>query len=158
MFCKSLSAVLLAQGLAGAMLLNGAQQANAGQWGCEVLLCAASSDPSWRGISACHPPMNRLISAMGRPGFSWPTCPEAGTGRPGFERYDDCPSGWSIGGRRQEADICTQTVNGCGNWHWGRENCVQTVTMPRPLRSKPYYFDITSQDGAVSRHWFALAR
>ena len=55
--------------------------AAASEWGCEVLLCASSSNPSWRGVPACHPPMNRLISAMKKPGFDWPTCPEAGTGR-----------------------------------------------------------------------------
>ena len=67
--------------------------ATASEWGCEVLLCASSSNPSWRGVSACHPPMNRLISAMKKPGFDWPTCPEAGTGSPGHERYADCPEG-----------------------------------------------------------------
>lgn len=50
----------------------------ASEWGCEVLLCASSSNPSWRGVPACHLPMYRLISAMKRPGFSWPTCPEGG--------------------------------------------------------------------------------
>ena len=49
----------------------------ASEWGCEVLLCASSSNPSWRGVPACHPPMNRLISAMKKPGFDWPTCHEA---------------------------------------------------------------------------------
>ena len=33
--------------------------AQASEWGCEVLLCASSSNPSWRGVPACHPPMNR---------------------------------------------------------------------------------------------------
>ena len=65
-------------------------RAEASEWGCEVLLCASSSNPSWRGVPACHAPMYRLISAMGNWGFSWPTCPEAGTGKPGYEAYDDC--------------------------------------------------------------------
>ena len=46
--------------------------AAASEWGCEVLLCASSSNPSWRGVPACHPPMTRLISAMKKPGFHWP--------------------------------------------------------------------------------------
>lgn len=45
----------------------------ASEWGCEVLLCASSSNPSWRGVPACRPPMYRLISAMKGWGFSWPT-------------------------------------------------------------------------------------
>lgn len=78
--------------------------AAASEWGCEVLLCASSSNPSWRGVSACHPPMNRLISAMKKPGFDWPTCPEAGTGSPGHERYADCPEGYRVGSRGAAMD------------------------------------------------------
>lgn len=69
--------------------------ADASEWGCEVLLCAASSNPSWRGVESCHPPMEKLISAMKKPGFSWPTCPEGGAGSPGYERYAECPTGWT---------------------------------------------------------------
>jgi hypothetical protein len=65
----------------------------ASEWGFEVLLCAASSNSSWRSVSACHAPMSRLISAMNDWGFKWPTCPEAGTGRPGYERFAACPAG-----------------------------------------------------------------
>src|SRR6478735_5267175 len=74
--------------------------ATASDWGCEVLLCAASSNPSWRGVASCHPPMKRLISAMKKPGFDWPTCPAAGTGSPGFERYAACPKGYQVGSRQ----------------------------------------------------------
>ena len=136
----------------------------ASQWGCEILLCASSSDPSWRGVPACHPPMYRLISAMRRTGFSWPTCPEAGTGRPGYERYDECPAGWNVGysehdrGGRQEADLCIQVRNTCsGRFDW-RDDCQQTVSMPRPLRENPYYFDIEHDDGGSTRHWFNLRK
>jgi hypothetical protein len=135
----------------------------ASEWGCEVLLCASSSEPSWRSIPACHPPMHRLISAMNGWGFSWPTCPEAGTGKPGYEAYDDCPAGWSAvssyedqGGRPQE--ICVQVRNICNSRSGGRDGCEQTVTMPRPLRQDPYYFDIRHDDGNVTRHWFSLTR
>lgn len=72
-----------------------ATPAKASEWGCEVLLCAASSHPSWRGVDTCHPPMERLISAMKKPGFSWPTCPEGGAGKPGYEKYAECPAGWT---------------------------------------------------------------
>ena len=63
--------------LAAATWLSSPDRAEASEWGCEVLLCASSSNPSWRGVPACHPPMYRLISAMKGWGFSWPTCPEA---------------------------------------------------------------------------------
>lgn len=145
--------------------------AAAGEWGCEVLLCASSSNPSWRGVSACHPPMNRLISAMKKPGFDWPTCPEAGTGSPGHERYADCPEGYQVGSRSDrnsfagKGDLCVKTVNFCqGNAHGSyisdrQRGCIQTVTMPRPLRSEPYYFDIKNDtSGQTQRHWFSLNR
>lgn len=149
--------------LSAAGWLSLADNADASEWGCEVLLCASSSNPSWRGVPACQPPMNRLISAMRGWNFSWPTCPEAGTGKPGYERYADCPSGWNVdysdrdrGGT--QADICVQVRNTCPRGFGGAEDCRQTATMPRPTREDPYYFDIRSDDGNVTRHWFNLTR
>ncbi|MCO5073820.1 MAG: hypothetical protein M9944_21715 [Rhizobiaceae bacterium] len=138
-----------------------ADRAEASEWGCEVLLCASSSDPSWRGVPACHPPMYRLISAMGSWGFSWPTCPEAGTGKPGYEAYDECPAGWSDGSSHQDRgggrdDLCVQVRNICPSGFGRRDGCEQTVTAPRPIRDDPYYFDISADDGKVTRGWFNL--
>ena len=160
---------LLALGLtAAANILPGA--ANASEWGCEVLLCAASSDPSWRGVPACRPPMHRLISAMKRAGFSWPTCPEAGAGRPGHEQFEACPAGWAETSDpnqdRQNGlkSHCARTVNFCREGrriHFGRdgEGCTRTEILARALRDDPYYFDIKDDtDGAVSRHWFNLRK
>lgn len=135
----------------------------ASELGCEVLLCASSSNPSWRGVPACHPPMYRLISAMRGWGFSWPTCPEAGTGKPGYEAYDECPAGWSVGSSNQDhgarqPDLCVQVRNSCPSGFGGRDGCEQTFTMSRPLRDDPYYFDITAGDGKVTRHWFNLRK
>lgn len=140
-----------------------ANPSKAGEWGCEVLLCASSSDPSWRGVPACHPPMNRLISAMGKWGFSWPACPEVGTGKPGYEAHDDCPDGWNVASSNQDhggrqGDLCVQVRNTCPSDFGGRDGCEQIVTMPRPLREEPYYFDIRHDDGNVTRHWFNLRR
>jgi hypothetical protein len=138
------------------------EEVAASEWGCEVLLCASSSNPSWRGVPACHPPMNRLISAMYDWGFSWPTCPEAGTGRPGYERYAECPDGWSVGysdngrGGRGEPNLCTQTRDTCGAPFSWRDDCRQTVSMARPVRQEPYFFEIRHDDGQVTRHWFSL--
>lgn len=95
----------------------------ADEWGCEVLLCAASSDPSWHSVPECHPPMDRLISEMKKPGFSWPTCPEGGAGKPEYEPFAECPAGWSPtsgedgrdGFARSEMSRCTRTMTDCRN-------------------------------------------
>jgi hypothetical protein len=107
--------------LVGIVSLAQLRGAKASEWGCEVLLCAASSNPSWRSVAECHSPMERLIDAMKRPGFSWPTCPEGGSGQPGYEQYADCPAGWSAVaapdkyGRSNSATLsqCTRTASSC---------------------------------------------
>ncbi len=146
-----------------------ASPVSADEWGCEVLLCASSSNPSWRGVPSCHPPMTRLISAMKKPDFKWPICEEAGTGSPGHERYEECPAGYQVGSSQDRhgfaggRDLCIKTVDMCqGNVH-GRYNsdrqqgCIQTISIPRPLRSEPYYFDIKNDtSGQTERHWFEL--
>lgn len=149
--------------IAAAAWIGFPDRAAASHWGCEVLLCASSSNPSWQDVKACHPPMNRLISAMRRPGFSWPTCPEAGTGRPGYEAYGDCPAGWTIGHSshkrgRDQSDLCVQTRNNCPSGIRRQDDCLETDTIPRPPRADPYFFDIRHKDGAVTRHWFSLRR
>lgn len=144
-------------------------EATASEWGCEVLLCASSSNPSWRGVSACNPPMTKLIAAMQLPGFDWPTCPEAGTGSPGYRAYDQCPAGYSLShsmlrnGINPEPDLCTKTENICTNAQhdiaaYNRDSsCIQTISIPRPRRSEPYYFDIKNDtSGRTERHWFEL--
>lgn len=145
--------------------LSLADRTDASEWGCEVLLCASSSNPAWRGVPACHPPMYRLISAMSKRGFSWPTCPEAGTGRPGYDAYEECPAGWSIGsidtdrGHRKAPNLCIRVTATCGKGYIGRgRECRRTVAMVRPLRESPYYFDIPSKDGKTERHWFGLRK
>ncbi len=135
----------------------------ASEWGCKILLCASSSNPSWRGVPACHPPMYKLISAMKWPGFSWPTCPGGGAGKPGHERYADCPAGWVVtaqpnGDRRSNRKShCARTVNQCGGGpkvRSGRdgESCTRTEVVARGLRQDLHYFDIKNDtDGSVSR-------
>ncbi|WP_104827093.1 hypothetical protein [Rhizobium sp. NXC24] len=160
--------------------------AEASEWGCEVLLCAASDNPSWHGVESCHPPMERLISAMKRPGFSWPTCPEGGAGKPGFERYADCPAGWVPTeadqdfnhGRSDELSRCMRTVNACKAKAFQRyrddgrtqitkdgvtrvysdsSSCEYREYTARPLRDQPYYFDIESSGKETTeRHYFDL--
>ncbi|QCM13753.1 hypothetical protein CFBP6625_25440 (plasmid) [Agrobacterium tumefaciens] len=128
-------------------------------WGCHVLLCAASSAPSWQGVPSCVPPMTRLIAAMKLPGFSWPTCPQAGTGAPGHEPFEECPTGYKV----YEPD----DGNGKGSPAWckkpdicsGRGSdaiCKTGEIVPRPIRQDPYYFDIRNSEGQSNRHWFNL--
>jgi hypothetical protein len=161
---------------------------NASEWGCEVLLCAASDNPSWQGVQSCHPPMERLVSAMKRLGFSWPTCPEGGAGKPGYHKYDACPAGWlpsageqaSDQGRSNELSKCSRTVDRCdrrfrrersqdgsrvvvdGNVirvYSGYNTCRYIEFSPRPLRGKPYYFDIRDNDNRKkTRHFFNLQK
>ena len=156
----------------------------ADEWGCEVLLCAAADNPNWHGVESCHPPMERLMSEMKKPGFSWPTCKEGGAGKPGYDRYADCPAGWSPARAGQagkpahgsELSQCSQNIKicGAGRGKWtenGSETlasgvtrfydeysgCIVRETMARPLRDKPYYFDIHSEyDGTSERHYFDL--
>lgn len=67
----------IAAGVA-ALAMTPAARAQDASWGCQILLCAASKNPSWQGVGYCVPPMQKLISAMKKPGFSWPICEEAG--------------------------------------------------------------------------------
>lgn len=132
------------------------------EFGCKVLLCAASENPSWRGVPYCVPVMAKLYSMMKAWSFTWPVCLTAGTGGPGYEPYDDCPQGWQanvidagsssgalyIGVHGSGQHVCqryTQSFFGCndgnkGSVISGNASCLQTI--PRPLRAEPYYFDI----------------
>ncbi|KAA0693755.1 hypothetical protein DTW90_25635 [Neorhizobium sp. P12A] len=160
----------------------------ASEWGCEVLLCAASDNPAWQAVATCRPPMERLIDAMKQPGFSWPTCPEGGAGKPGYDRYADCPAGWTpsvadVDSDHGSSDLsrCRRVVDQCarGAARAGRDgadgrivddagitraysqydSCHVVETMARPLRDKPYFFDIEEQDGSGSaRQYFSLDR
>ncbi|RUW75115.1 MAG: hypothetical protein E5V66_13965 [Mesorhizobium sp.] len=67
-------------------------QAFASEWGCQVLLCLSGD---WQGTPSCHPPIDRLIDAMGSPGFSWPICPQANSSGARYDPYEACPQGWT---------------------------------------------------------------
>ncbi len=149
-------------------------------WGCQVLLCAASRNPSWHGVGYCIPPMTKLISAMKKPGFSWPACQEAKAGKPGYEVYEDCPAGTTIGytahgenGSQREPNQCIKTVSRCqsiGNRDtvmWSLDSsrseissndfgCMQKIATLRPRRADPFFFDIPNDQGVMQRFWFNL--
>lgn len=177
---------ILAAGLmsAAAGLAPASAEAEDASWGCQVLLCSASKNPSWHGVPYCVPPMTKLIAAMEKPGFSWPICHEAKAGKPGHEIWEDCPPGTTVGyrqrggdnGWRGEPDQCVQTVDVCRssgpndagagaaglstNRHFGRdrESCIQQIATPRPRRADPWFFDIPNDQGVKERFWFNLSR
>ncbi|WP_431323409.1 hypothetical protein [Rhizobium sp. YTU87027] len=161
------------------------RNAAADEWGCEVLLCVASSNPTWHGVPECRPAMDRLIVAMKAPGFSWPTCPEGGAGKPGYEAFADCPAGWSATqgddvGRdaTRELSRCMRSVDDCQGWqsrgvdrgdrsqagglgrvYHDRPPCAYIEYMARPRREQPYYFDIYDEtSNRHSRLYFDLKR
>lgn len=175
--------VILTAGLVGATCVHMVAPAKAqdASWGCQVLLCAASQNPSWHGVPYCVPPMTRLVAAMSKPGFSWPVCQEAKAGEPGRETYEDCPAGTTVGYSSRgdndwqgEPDQCIRTVDTCGsprrrdidpeaagltiNRRFGEdgESCIQQVATPRPRRADPWFFDIPNDKGVKERFWFNL--
>ncbi len=150
-------------------------------WGCQVLLCAASQNPSWHGVPYCVPPMTKLIAAMKEPGFSWPICHEANAGKPGHETYEDCPVGTTVGYSSQgnnggggEPDQCIKTVDICRSagqrvsdadlrgavirrtFGDRGDSCTEQIATPRPRRTNPYFFDIPDEQGVKQRFWFNL--
>jgi hypothetical protein len=72
------------------------------EFGCKVLLCAAASNPSWPSIPYCVPVMNQLYAMMRSLRFRWPVCTAAGTGAPGYEPYQPCPTGWQETGQNTQ--------------------------------------------------------
>jgi hypothetical protein len=129
--------------------------------------------------------MEKLITAMKRPGFSWPICQGAGTGEPGYERYAECPAGWSPiagNGVRREGSAkppeCMRRQTTCrpgdrsSRYSGSRtvtsddgvtrvfsdgRSCAFTEFMQRPLRRDPYYFELKEDNsGQITRFWFNL--
>jgi hypothetical protein len=171
-------AALAATGFTTSSWSAGAEDAS---WGCQVLLCASSQNPSWHGVPYCVPPMMRLIAAMKDPGFDWPICHQANAGKPGREDVDECPAGSTVGystqgdnGWRGEPDQCVKTVDVCRSpglrsdptelsgrtirRSFGDDGngCVQQIATPRPRRANPYFFDIPNDAGVKKRFWFTL--
>lgn len=167
MMNRSLAAMFMVSCLATVFPDTSPAYADDAEWGCQVLLCAASSNPSWHGVPYCVPPMVKLITEMAKPHFSWPVCSGAGTKAPGYERYAACPAGYSVGysssggdhGYNGEPNLCVKTINRCGSRsYFGHDggSCVETISEPRPVRGQPYYFDIRQSSGATQRFWFDL--
>jgi hypothetical protein len=109
--------------IAGLASTSQPTHAEEAEWGCQILLCAASQSPSWHGVPYCVPPMKRLINAMSKPHFSWPICHAANSGKPGLQEYEDCPAGMTpaaapngrdnVGFGDTELRQCIKVVNQC---------------------------------------------
>lgn len=152
-----------------AISLVSINEVQASEWGCEVLLCAASSNPSWQGVPFCHAPMYKLIACRSKTfgACSWPQCTQAGTGAPGYQAYNACPAGWAPSasnsnenGIGNALDQCSRSVNNptCLS---GVNDCDQykTETMSRPRKANPYFFKIKDDtSGKVGTHWFNLTK
>ena len=166
MFKPSLATITFCLSILG----GAAVPATASDWGCKVLLCAASDNPSWQSVPSCLPPMYKLIACKFKTfgACPWPTCPEGGAGKPSYEKYADCPAGWtpqsssSTGSGRSELDVCVQRRSDCGaklKQGAGLTGLSCIASMPRPLRTKPYNFQIrNSQTNQVETHWFSLKK
>jgi hypothetical protein len=159
-FLPVLTASVLAAGAPSA-------QAQDASFGCKVLLCAAATNPSWQGIAYCVPIMRTLMSLMGRRGFSWPPCPEARTGAPGHEPHAECPAGATAvttTSEGQSAPMCARPTP--MNAAFGKADLAtldaeslksRFELTPRPLRDKPYYFEMPKADGqGTERVYFSL--
>jgi hypothetical protein len=142
----------------------------ASDWGCKVLLCAASDNPSWQSVPSCLPPMYKLIACKFKTfgACPWPICPEGGVGKPSHQKYEDCPSGWtaqsSTNARShgRELDVCVQRKSDCSaiiarGDGVASPSCI--TSMPRSVRTKPFNFQIrNSQTNQVETHWFSLKK
>jgi len=123
-----------------AVSVDAPARAQDAEFGCKVLLCAAASNPSWPSIPYCVPVMNQLFSMMRSVRFRWPVCTAAGTGAPGYEPYQPCPTGWQE--TRQDAQTSGQAGGGDGVssslQHGGNDLCARRLpSQPsgRPLQA-----------------------
>ena len=132
----------------------GVSQAADADWGCQIVLCVAAQTPSWHGIPYCVPPMEKLIAAMALPGFSWPICKAAGTGAPGYEPFEDCPTGYAKA--QVQSGHGGNSESYCAKYTTERGERVEIDRKPRTRRKLPYYFDIQQKSGATNRAWFDL--
>ncbi|MCM2294700.1 hypothetical protein NAC44_20440 [Allorhizobium sp. BGMRC 0089] len=171
---KKLLRYLIASALMASSSAPNVARADDASWGCQVLLCSAASAPDWHGIPYCLAPMHKLIAAMVGFNFSWPICTEAGTGKPGYEEYADCPTGWVIGYANDNSknsqgvkpSLCIIPRTGCTSNLYQREgdrrhgvslDCEHPLQqMERAKRDDPYYYDISDNNGVKQRFYFNL--
>lgn len=145
-------------------------------WGCKVLLCAASSAPSWQDVSYCVPPMVRLVRRLAR-GGNWPSCP-GGNATLGYEPFAPCRQGYRAvvryetygadDGQRRAVHMCqsSERVERCytdpnyrdgdAGSRNGRICYTDYRRYHRGPNANPYHYDIPNERGVVERHSFNL--
>lgn len=110
--------------------ISGANTQDA-SFGCKILLCVASPNPSWQGVPYCVPPVLKLLGIRKVHPSYWPSCPEAGTHKPGYAQYEDCPAGTAPttinrdsdhGGNLRGAPACAKSVQVACSTPYNRDN------------------------------------
>jgi len=164
----------------GALYLSSEKNAQAAEWGCQVILCLSNPGGPTQ-YAECHPPIRKLWRWLAK-GRSFPTCSGIGfqSSRPRYEPYY-CPYGYRLSGGygpRGRDGTCVSTAmqpvsnsfcqrsrdsTGRSNgsvisprWRQrdGRYQCM-AYTASRPLvREKPRYIDVTIDGGGKQRVWF----
>ena len=157
-------------------LTQPARSQESGPWGCEVLLCAVSSNPNWQNVPYCIPPMVKLIQRLSW-GGSWPGCPNSNS-QLGYDPYRPCRDDYypvmrwetygSDDGQRRQVHMCQsrEPVRICymdhsnqrdGELRRPREVCYNDYRryhrVPNP---NPYHYDIRNEAGIIERHSFNL--
>lgn len=162
-----LKLLMLTSVIGGATFSEG--RADDASFGCQVLLCAASSNPSWSGVPYCVPVMHRLFDLLAA-GHSWPTCPEGHASAPGYQPLEDCPQG-TAPATRQETDSGSHNSVGQYGIEYRQDDNGAYCAPPNELNSlhwsgpdratirqkrvDPYFVDISTANG-TSRFWFSL--
>jgi hypothetical protein len=154
--------------------------AQASDWGCQVVLCISSPDGPTQ-FAECRPPIQKLWRELAS-GHSFPTCSGVGfhSSRPGYEPYY-CEAGYRLEGEfgpHGRKATCVSTAlkqvrnvfcvsHGDGHQfvtdsvrspRWqeddGRLQCKGHSTARPNVRSQPHYVDITIDGAATQRVWY----
>lgn len=156
-------------------------QAQANEWGCEVILCLSNPGGATQ-FAACRPPIQKLWRELAE-GHSFPTCSGVGfrSSRPGYEPYY-CETGYRLESdyrpRGQETTCVSTSLqpvsdaycpNVFGDDHkfnkdsvrsprWqredGRRRCMGYSTARPNVRPQPHYVDVTIDGAATQRVWY----
>jgi hypothetical protein len=131
-------------------------------FGCKVLLCAAASNPSWRGISYCVPVMTQLFAMLRRKGASWPVCGEANVGAPQHEPFADCPEATQAVALTDDRPVADPHGPWCkrlernASERSDRGNAAVSL-IPRERRAEPWYVVLDGPQGP-QRFYFSLGQ
>jgi hypothetical protein len=131
-------------------------------FGCKVLLCAAASNPDWRGISYCVPVMTQLFAMLRRKGGSWPVCGEANVGAPQHEPFADCPETSHAVALMDDRPVADPQGPWCqplkprASERWDHGNAAVSL-IPRERRAEPWFVVLDGPQGA-QRFYFSVGQ